>query len=283
MTDTSCTYGGDRDDAIVAYLYDEADGSPAERGRFAAHLRTCAHCQAEVGALQGVRVQLARWSPPAIHNSQSTISNPPSATRNPPWWRAVPAWAQVAAALLFLGVSAGIANLDVRYDKDGLSVKTGWSDRSDRAGTSGQAGGSSGSHVAQGFSPANAPWKADIAALESQLKKEMRATQASASSPAPAPAPAPAVVIRTVGASASDADVARRVRAIVDESEKRQQRELALRLAELLRDINTQRQADLVKIDRTLGVVQNSVGIEVMKNRQQINQMDLLYRASQRQ
>jgi hypothetical protein len=38
-----------------------------------------------------------------------------------------------------------------------------------------------------------------------------------------------------------------------------------------------------VKIDRTLGVVQNNVGIEVMKNRQQINQIDLLYRASQRQ
>ena len=29
--------------------------------------------------------------------------------------------------------------------------------------------------------------------------------------------------------------------------------------------------------------LQNNVGIEVMKNRQQINQMDLLYRASQRQ
>jgi hypothetical protein len=39
----------------------------------------------------------------------------------------------------------------------------------------------------------------------------------------------------------------------------------------------------MVKIDRTLGVVENNVGIEVMKNRQQINQMDLLYRASQRQ
>ena len=72
-------------------------------------------------------------------------------------------------------------------------------------------------------------------------------------------------------------------RALVEESEKRQQRELALRIAELLRDVNAQRQADLVKIDRTLGVVQNNVGIEVMKNRQQINQMDLLYRASQRQ
>jgi hypothetical protein len=117
-----------------------------------------------------------------------------------------------------------------------------------------------------------APWKADIAALESQLKNEIHAAQTSA----------PAAP-RTVSASASDAEITRRVRALVEDSEKRQQRELALRIAELLRDVNAQRQADLVKIDRTLGAVQNNVGIEVMKTRQQINQMDLIYRASQRQ
>ena len=59
----------------------------------------------------------------------------------------------------------------------------------------------------------------------------------------------------------------RRVRALVDESEQRQQRELALRVAEVLRDVNAQRQADLVKIDRSLGVVQNNLGVEVMKQR----------------
>ena len=258
MTEMSCTYGDGRDEAIVAWLYDDREWGPAQRGRFETHLDSCARCRADVAALKGVRAQLAHWAPPAIHNAQSTIANPQSATRNPQWWRAIPAWAQVAAALLFLGVSAGIANLDVRYDQNGVSVRTGWSKPAPA--------------VAQ---TAAQPWQADIASLASQLKNEIRATQASASAPAPA--------IRTVAASASDAEIARRVRAIVDESEKRQQRELALRLAGLLRDINTQRQADLVKIDRTLGVVQNSVGIEVMKNRQQINQMDLLYRASQRQ
>jgi hypothetical protein len=116
-----------------------------------------------------------------------------------------------------------------------------------------------------------APWRADLAALERQLKTEFHAAQASAVTPG----------VRA--ASTTDADVSRRVRALVEESEKRQQRELALRIAELLRDVGAQRQADLVKIDRTLGVVQNNMGVEVMKNRQQINQMDLLYRASQRQ
>ena len=264
MTEPICHYGDGREDAIVAYLYDEPDGSPADRQLFESHLRTCARCQAELASLEGVRAQLARWSPPEI-NLQRAMDN---GQRDGRWWRQVPVWAQVAAAMLFLGVSAGIANLDVRYDQNGLSIRTGWAGK---AGGAVRAG-----DVAQGFSPASAPWKADIAALESQLKNEMRAAQTS--SPAPA-----AGAVRTVAASAADAEVTRRVRALVEESEKRQQRELALRIAELLRDVNAQRQADLVKIDRTLGAVQNNVGIEVMKNRQQINQMDLLYRASQRQ
>jgi hypothetical protein len=222
-----------------------------------------------VAALRGVRAQLARWSPPDF-----VSSNWPSAIGNRPWWRAVPVWAQVAAAMLVLGVSAGIANLDVHYDRAGLTVRTGWSGRaggSGGAGAADEAGRSSGTEVVQSFPPASAPWKADIAALESQLKNEIHAAQTSA----------PAA--RTVSASASDAEITRRVRALVEDSEKRQQRELALRIAELLRDVNAQRQADLVKIDRTLGTVQNNVGIDVMKTRQQINQMDLIYRASQRQ
>jgi hypothetical protein len=72
--------------------------------------------------------------------------------------------------------------------------------------------------------------------------------------------------------------VTRRVRALVEESEKRQQRELALRVAEVLRDVNVQRQADLAKVNRALGAVENNLGVEVLKTRQQVN---LMYRASQ--
>jgi len=115
----------------------------------------------------------------------------------------------------------------------------------------------------------NAPWRADLAALERQLKAELRATQASST-------------VQTVrAASTPDADGGR-VRALLQESEKRQQRSSpAHRRA--ARDVNAQRQADLVKIDRTLGVVTNNVGVEVMKNRQQMEQINLAYRASQRQ
>jgi hypothetical protein len=271
MTELFCSYADSRDEAIVAFLYADSDptgDSAAQRALFETHLQACPRCRAEVASLRGVRAQLARWAPP---EPSFGLTNPP---RHPQWWRSIPAWAQVAAALLFLGVSAGIANLDVRYDGNGLSLKTGWSPR---AGGSDAARDAAPARNSSAAAAANAaPWKADIAALESQLKNELRAVQTASLA-------GPAAAGRTGSAAAPDAELTRRVRALVEESEKRQQRELALRIAELVRDVNAQRQADLVKIDRTLGVVQNNVGIEVMKTRQQMNQMDLTYRASQRQ
>ncbi len=254
MTESSCGYSGDREEALVAHVYN--DGDPVAREAFDAHLAQCVRCRDELDALRGVRAQLGQWAPP---EAGFAVISPGRQS----WWRDVPAWAQVAAALLFLGVSAGIANLDVRYDANGLSVRTGWSKPAAPAPVARSAPSAPGEGTA-------APWRADLAALERQLKNELRATQVSAAEGAPAPH----------AVSASDADLVRRVRALLDVSEKRQQRELALRVAEVLRDVNSQRQADLVKIDRSLGAVQNNLGVEVMKQRQSLN---LLYRASQRQ
>ena len=62
MTELMCGYSGDREEALVASLYD--DGDPAERAAFDAHLTTCARCRDELDALRGVRAQLGRWAPP---------------------------------------------------------------------------------------------------------------------------------------------------------------------------------------------------------------------------
>lgn len=273
MTDSSfCGYDGDREDALIACLYDDGTDGP-ERALFEAHLFTCASCREELAALRGVRSQLARWAPP--EPAIGTIRNPPHAIGNPqsasamPWWRQVPAWAQVAAALLFLGVSAAIANLDVRYDASGLNVRTGWMQTPAAAPLEGAPAG--GGTAALTSTDAATPWRAELAALEQQLRTEMRSVRTAAAQP-------PAAM--RAAAPMSDADLVKRVRALVDESEKRQQRELALRVAEVVRDVATQRQADLVKIDRTLGVVQNNLGVEVLRDRQRL---DILYRASQRQ
>ena len=280
MTESSCGYSGDRDEALIALLYDDISADPAERALFEAHVNTCARCRGEIAALRGVRGQLARWSPPepsfAVTNRQSPAVSPPlPGGGGLSWWREIPAWAQVAAALLFLGVSAGVANLDVRYDQNGLSLRTGWrksTPQSGRLPLEPAAAVARGTVAGDGSA---APWRADLADLERQLKGELRAVQISAATSAARSQP--------VRATTVDADVLRRVRALLDESEKRQQRELALRVAEVIRDVNAQRQADLVKIDRTLGTVQNNLGVEVLRNRQKMNQMDILYRASQRQ
>ena len=267
MTDSLCGYPGDRDEALIAFLYDDGN-DPRERGLFEGHLMTCARCRDELAELRGVRTQLARWAPP---EPAFVVSNLNSEIDNQQWWRGIPAWAQVAAALLFLGVSAGIANLDVRYDANGLTVRTGWMappSRDTRFGAPGLSEVALNTNgVAQpGTTPA--PWRTDLAALERQLNSELRAMKAAAAPAMRAP-------------STPDAEVLRRVRALLHESEKRQQRELALRIAEVFRDISAQRQADLVKIDRTLGTMENNLGVEVMKDRQKLN--SLIIRTSGRQ
>ena len=271
MTDSFCGYAGDRDQVLIACLYE--DGSEAgERARFEDHLATCARCRDELAALRGVRAQLERWAPPEPAFSVTGGSSAPAHRHRPTqWWREIPAWAQVAAALLFLGVSAGIANLDMRYDANGLTVRTGWRQPAAAAG----AGSETASAAVVTADGAATPWRADLAALERQLKDDFRTIQTSSRPPT---MPTAAQTIRA--SSTPDADVLRRVRAIVDESEKRQQRELALRVAELMRDVTAQRRTDLHNIDRMLGFVQDKVGVEVMKDRQRL---DLLYRASQRQ
>src|SRR6266545_3023211 len=190
MTEMLCGYT-DRDETIIAFLYDELDAS--RRRDFNAHLLTCTVCRDEVAGLRGVRMQLARWEPPSVASRQSSVV---SRSRQS-WWRAIPAWAQVAAALLFLGVSAGLANLDIRYDQSGLSVTTGWNKPASPKVATSQTreggpklvdvqpseGGSA--KVGQGLNgglgaAADAPWRSDLAALERQLKAEFRAAQTSA-------------------------------------------------------------------------------------------------------
>ncbi len=266
MTHSACGFAGDREEALVTYLYGEPDDAAA-RTRFEAHLATCVACRQDLAELEEVRAQIGHWNPPRFASMLES-----GAGSGAPWWRQVPAWAQVAAALLFLGVAAGIANLDVRYDQSGLSVRTGWSQPPRAVAQTASALAVSPSAAARDLSTLNpptgdAPWRTDLAALERQLRTEFRGRDAIAQ-------PARASV---------DADTLRRVRALIDESEKRQQRELALRLAEAIRDVNAQRQADLVRVDRALGSMQNNLGVQVLKNRQQMQQMDFLIRTSQRQ
>lgn len=280
MTENNCRYSGDRDQAIVSYLYSDDGGfGLAERAAFDAHLATCDRCRSELAAFEGVRASLGRWSPPTLRpenslsygaasrearaGDEAATSRPSFAPSHQPpdsghgsWWREIPAWAQVAAALLCLGVGAGIANLEVRYDGNGLQVRTGWMAVAPAAQNSQAPARSVGN---------DAPWRAELTALEQRLRADLGQ-------------PSPTVA---AAAGSINNEALRRVRAIVDESERRQQTELALRLAEAVREVNAQRQADLVRIDRNIGAMQNNTGREMLRQRNEmLNYVSL--RTSQR-
>src|SRR2546428_5869052 len=113
MAEILCGYTADRDETLVAYLYGEIE--PAQRAAFEAHIATCDRCRHELEDLQGVRGRLASWTAPerSLQLERPAGGMLSEAARpKPDRWRllrGVPAWAQVAAALLVLGVSAGIA------------------------------------------------------------------------------------------------------------------------------------------------------------------------------
>ena len=242
MAETLCAFP-DREETIVTYLYDELD-EPA-RATFDAHLAICLRCRSELNGLASVRSQLVRWEPPAIQPGAGT------AIPGGRSWRTIPVWAQVAAAMLFVGVAAGVANLQIRYDREGLTIRTGWLQSAAPAASPAES--------------ATTPWRADLTALERQLRTEFH--EASLPQPGAGADALAAAAPRTM----TDAELLRRVRALVDESDKRQQRELALRVAEVMNNVTAQRNADLLKIDRSLGLIRNNTAAELMKQRGTIN------------
>src|SRR5262245_32911112 len=158
--DMNCTFDGNRDEVLISYLYDDLE--PAARVSFERHLAVCSTCRCELEEFGVVRQQLEQWSPP-----QPALRTLPGGRfgleRGKRSWMELPVWAQVAAAALLIGVSASIANLDVTYGANGLSVRTGWIDSPSRTDEP---------HVAAG-SPAvgqtSVPWRADLMALEETL------------------------------------------------------------------------------------------------------------------
>jgi hypothetical protein len=241
--------------ALVSYLYDEC--TPAERRTIAAHLVVCGACAEELTALGGTRDQLAMWTPPdaqlgfriAPDTSKSNVLRPAR------WWRQpMPAWAQAAAAVVVFATGMTLGAL-----RGAMQPVDGGLQRS-------AAPRSTTVVAANAVNAANAApiTRADLIALEERLRSEMSQ---------------PHAVGQNVAASPADARILERVRVLIDESEQRQRRELALRSAELVRDFDAQRNVDLARIERTLGQMDGTTGAEVAQQRQMLN---YLMRVSQR-
>ena len=234
MNERDCKYTGNREEALVAYLYD--DIAPADRRTFEAHLASCEECRSELSDFSVVRARLGAWTPPEPGRTLTTSAVPSviSGRRVLATLHDVPVWMQAAAAMLFLGLSAGAANLHISYTADGLSVRTGWL---------------SPATAAQSVSPVTLP--VDPASIDAISKNEF------------------STGVRELRAEigAADAGVLRRVRALLAESERKQENELALRSAMVLQDVQSQRAADVTRINRAL--TQFGLATDVAIRRQQ--------------
>jgi hypothetical protein len=97
-------------------------------------------------------------------------------------------------------------------------------------------------------------------ALEQRLRAEMTTLRNAAATTPGRQMPA-----------ATDAAVLQRVQTLLAESEERQQRELAFRLTQVMRDVDSQRRMDLSRIEQTFGQMEGFTRPELADQRQMLN------------
>lgn len=261
-------------ETLVGYLYGEAVST--ERAVFEAHLPGCASCKRELAALRRVRTSLAQWEPPQVRlgfrlTSDETIR--PSVFR-----RYAPAIGLAAAAVLILAAGAAVANLEVRYGADGVVVRTGWARGSEavigNAGFARQPSADAGAPVGTTLAPltaAGVDWRRELALVEARWREELASHTRTATAPS---------VTKTGDVnSLNDARLLARVRALLDESERRQERAQALRFAGFARDMQTQRQGDMIRVQQGLGHIDSVTSAEIVRQREWLNH---IMRVSQR-
>jgi hypothetical protein len=239
-------------EVIVGYLYGELPEQ--SRTDLEAHLSVCDACRGEVAALRATRGVLTAWAPPEPDFAFRIVRE----SQTPPHRRFgfTPVWGFAAAAVLVLAAAAAIANVEVRYDSTGLVVRTGWAPHASEAVPV------PGGIVATGLvAPGAQPMSAvQIAALDKRLAQlEEQARQAASG------------VQTAAGPRISDEEILRRVREIVRQSETRQQREMALQIAQVVRDVDRARVMD-VQATRSaiLGQMRGATSAEIAS---QLNQL----------
>lgn len=248
---------------LIAALYDEADA--AERVAVEAHLAGCPACAGELAGLRDLRHELRTWEPPDA-DLRFRIERTPA--RRGGVLDRLPAWMPAAAAaVLVVGVAAGLANLQVGHGADGWSLRTGWF-------------GAAPAGRAEGPAPPAALVAPAVAGIsEQELRGALQALEARLRADLAPPAAA-TVTAPSAPRAIDRGEMLRQVRALIEESERRQQRELALRLTQVVQDFDAQRRADLVRIEQGLGQLEGFTGEEAARQRALIN---YLVRTSQRQ
>lgn len=227
----------DNEGALLDYLYEEGD--PAERMEVARHLQACAQCSVALLELQSVRGMLGEWVPPAVAPGFTVVADVPA----PVPARALrPMWAQAVGAIMVFAL--GMAASQVRFEYAG------------------------------GVLTVRSRTAAQVAAADRPIVHTGTDVLL------------PPTVVSTPGASSLSADRAgastnpalpeemlRRVQALIDQSESRQRRELALRLSDVVHDFDAQRQADMQRVDQNFGQLEGQTGTEVARQRELLNSL----------
>jgi anti-sigma factor RsiW len=247
----------DNKELIVGYVYDEL--SPEERQALTAHVSGCPDCQVELEDLRATRMHLSLWAPPEPDLGFRVIRGgaapaPALPRRN----RFVAAFAYAAAAVIVFAAASAIANLEVRYGNDGVTVRTGWARGA--GDTAPQVAGAGAPSAAQ---PVNTALAQEFAALDARLRE----LEGAMSTGAPTPG------VQNASASRmTDAELLRTVRQIVGEAERRQETATARQLLQMFRDFDNQRRADIALIQQGLGQYQGLTNAEIAQNRDMLNQ-----------
>ena len=231
-------------EALVAYIYDECEA--AERAHVERHLKTCQACAAELDGFATLRGTLREWAPPDARLGFRIVADRDEETGGAPpparWFGALrPAWGLALAATTVLVVGGAIASVEVRYGDEGFVFRMGWtgSETGDER-AAGMAGPAQPATGAEGVPP----WRAELAALERQLRGELAAQRgAGTRSDGLVPADSvPAVPARE--------DLLRHVQALMAESEQRQRQEFASGLMRLAQEVDLHRQADQLRMQQ---------------------------------
>ncbi len=219
---------------LIGYLYGELRLS--DRDAFERHLASCADCRTEVDGLTGTRTQLQSWAPPSPELGFEVVRGPQRLGSPARRWGFSPAWGLAAAAMLVGAISAAIANVEVTAGGGGVTMRTGWSRSADVAASATQAASN-----------------AELQRVTARLREVEDRLTALASTPVAAHASTTAPAGRM-----SDAELIRTMRALIDQSEERQQGVLARQIIQVNRDMETARRTDFDRLRRGIQQVEGT-------------------------